>query len=470
MNNSSLKNKIFIFIFMLLIAGPMLSWGIISIVSNDQNKLIETLDFDLGENRYKATMSNTLTYENISSELEKYYNDRIPFRSILIDSKARLDAKIESPYKNSIEKFFISILSGREPIEAKMQAEIVDGKIVCYMDDAVDVYYNHGLRPKDVDPYNKYIDYPLKYLPNGKVIQGQSDWLFLNSINIDYYTGKTNVSSLNELKNQTSIYIKLANKCKKLKKNFAIMICPEKEEIYSEYMPKMEILNEKEKPFYIRDYIATASTAKYIYPKEELVGAKKKYLTYRKYDSHWNAVGGYLASLKLKEALGFGDKNIPLRDLKIDKVDQMDTELIHFGNSTVEAFPMSFEYSVHYKEDVKHSIFFTDNLKTMDSFSSRCEKADIKGSLCLIGDSFRSAPSQYFLKDFREFYCNSYVNLHKNFIKTEVKRADNIAVVLVTRNEKALLTEICNTLYMILEEYEKEVDEILKKVTEQNTP
>ena len=44
----------------------------------------ETLDFDLGEKRNKHEITLSRSGANLTSELEAWYNDRVPFRSIIL--------------------------------------------------------------------------------------------------------------------------------------------------------------------------------------------------------------------------------------------------------------------------------------------------------------------------------------------------------------------------------------------------
>lgn len=467
MHYSKKRNCIFVFIFLVAIIAPMISWGIIKIYSIENPGINDVVDYDLGENRLKATMSEVLTLDNVTSEIEKYYNDRIPYRSVIITAKKNFDNALEKPYKDNIEMVLMRMLSNKKGIDKKVavQADEVDGKIVRYMDDAVDIFLNHGLKKEEIDPYDPYIEYPVKYLNDSqKVIVGQSNWLYLNIGNIPYYKG-VNTPTNSGLKYRLSCYKATKDLCESLGKRFAIMVCPEKEEIYPEYMPYMEITNERETPLYVRDYVATHSNLIYLYPKEELTAAKKKYLTYRKYDSHWNAVGGYIAANKLKEALGL--ETIPLRDLKIHKTNDVPQDLVYYGGATDTTFPKTIDYVLEYKYDVPHERFFVEDATTNESFSTRSQSEN-KKRLFLAGDSYRFALSEYLVKDYYEFYCNTYLNIEKDFIWNEVKRADDIVFVVVERNEEVVLPQLCTKICEILHDYENDIRELTEKLNKQS--
>ena len=105
------QNFIFIGLFVIAIAGPMISWSVLSHMNESNPKIMEVLDFDLNEKRNKATMSEPIDLSRVTYEAENYYNDRIPFRSVLISFKRFLDAKIEEPYKANMEGVLLKFFS-----------------------------------------------------------------------------------------------------------------------------------------------------------------------------------------------------------------------------------------------------------------------------------------------------------------------------------------------------------------------
>ena len=453
-----IQKIIFIEIFIALILLPMLSWGVISIIDSKNNSIMKSLDFDLNEKRNKATLSEVFDATKFTSEVENYYNDRLPYRSILITFKRYLDAKIELPYKNHIEKPLIKLFSKKKLVEdAEEEISISSER---FMDDAVDKFLGHGLYKDEIDPYDNEIEFPIRYLNDPKVIMGQSDWLYLNENNISYYQGLNVIASDSEIKKYIAPYLRLKNMCDRVGKRLIILICPEKEEIYPEYMPTLEIKNEREKPYYISEYIKNNTDLIYIYPKDEMLQYKKNYLLYKKYDSHWNAIGGYIAANEIKKKLGCNI--IPLRDLKLKKVKTLDADLAFYGNTSAESLPLTFKYEVlNYKTDHFVDFIFINNQITYDSFTTHCNKG-FKRKVFLLGDSFREAMQDYFVKDFEEFYCNTYLNMHEKFIREEAKRADDIIISLVERNEEIVLPQICELLYGILGEYENELRTLFK--------
>lgn len=444
---------------MIALAGPIVSWAVLSWLNIGYPSIMETLDVDLNEKRNKATLSETIDLSKVTYEVENYYNDRLPFRSVLISFKRYLDAKIEEPYKDKLEGKLLKLFSKKKSgsLLEDFSVTISEDR---FMDDAVDKFLNHGLYKEEIDQYDDTIEFPIKYLNNPRVIVGQSDWLFLNENNIPYYRGTNKIATGSEMKKHIESYVRLNEMCKTVGKEFVILICPEKEEIYPEYMPTMEIVDSTEVPIDVREYIKKYTDVKYLYPKEELLKYKKNYLVYKKYDSHWNTIGGYIAANELKKALGLDI--IPLRDLKLKKEPALDADLAYYGNTSVDSLPMSFKYVFEdYKLNHIPKRVFVNNPVTLDSYTTHCDQG-FDRKVFLIGDSFRESMQEFIIKDFKELYYNTFINASEGFIVEEVKRADTIVISLVERNEGIVLPQLCDMIYKILGEYKNEIDSFIR--------
>lgn len=448
------KKLIYISFFVVIIVVPMVSWGVLSALSVKNPTIMETLDFDLDEKRLKATISEPIDLAVITEELEKYYDDRIPYRSILITTKKAIDAKIEEPYKNGLEMTLLKLLSKKRSVEvATLYEDSYDGRAYRCFDQAVDLYFNHALAKDEIDPYDATIEYPLKITDNGRVIIGQSNWLYLYLSNYDYYNGIKSLATTSEIKARSDKYEELNDLCKKLGKKLVIYICPEKEEIYPEYMPTVNIVDDKELPLYIKDYVDSHTDVAYIYPKEEFLKYKKNYILYKKYDSHWNYVGGYLAINKIKEALGL--ETTPLYDMDLEKYDYTYGDLIPYGNISVDGLTRSVEYNFkNYKED-----YNVDEKVIVENFQARAfETTSDKGAdetAFIVGDSYVEAVIPFARKEFGKLYCTSFLNLAKDFVRKQVEDADDIVLIFVERNENVALKEAVNIITRILKNYEK---------------
>ena len=463
------KNLIHILIFMTLITGPIVTWGFLikidevnKSLTNNQLSIMDVIDFDLNEKRLKATLSETINLATITSELENYFNDRAPYRSILITEKKNIDARIEEPYKNNLEAVLLKTFGKRKKVDAvELYTDTQDGRVLKCFDQAVDLYNNHALAKDDLDPYDDSIFYPLKISENGKVIIGQSNWLYLNDTNIKYYTGENATDNVFDVEEHIKPYIKLNELCKKLGKKLIINICPEKEEIYPEYMPTLDKADEQERSLKVRDYINENTDITYIYAKEDILAKKSNYVLYKKYDSHWNYLGAYLALNRIKEAMGL--ETIPLYDIGLEKTYEETCDLAFFGGIPSDTLKPSIDYMItDYKRDNNFEQTWIKKDFSSEAFMSTCDKGDDRKVL-LIGDSYREAIVPFATRDFREFYCTSFMNTTAMFVKEQAKRVDTIIILLVERNETETLNNIIEVLYRDLKEYEEEYDRVIKK-------
>ncbi len=100
--------------FITILILPSLAWGVLRLISLNDPALMELLDYDLGENRNRAPFPESFDLDEYTKQLEAYYNDRAPFRSILIRWNQRFSGKLESVYQADIEPALIAWLYGSD--------------------------------------------------------------------------------------------------------------------------------------------------------------------------------------------------------------------------------------------------------------------------------------------------------------------------------------------------------------------
>ena len=98
-------SRVAIAVFMVILVLPTLIWGAGTLVAGENMK---TLDYDLGENREKASFPEQFT-SAYGTEVEAYYNDRLPFRSVIISANRKLTAAVEKPYNESISPYLVKV-------------------------------------------------------------------------------------------------------------------------------------------------------------------------------------------------------------------------------------------------------------------------------------------------------------------------------------------------------------------------
>ncbi len=149
------------------------------------------------------------------------------------------------------------------------------------------------------------------------VIQGKEDWFFyagedsiIDSLGVEPFTDEQHANILEKL-------IKVRNKYTKENRNFVLFIPPNKERIYSEYVPdQYKNITGTSRVEELVKYIRKNSDINVVYPRKELMDAKPICDVYYKSDTHWNMVGGYVGARSLIGAL-MGSID-PLTFLKIE--------------------------------------------------------------------------------------------------------------------------------------------------------
>lgn len=97
---------VMISVFMALLILPTLVWGVLTLVSDSA---IEALNFDTGENRAMATLPEEFDPETFTADMEAWYNDNLPFRSVIYTAyKDSLEA-FEAPYTQTIRPALIQL-------------------------------------------------------------------------------------------------------------------------------------------------------------------------------------------------------------------------------------------------------------------------------------------------------------------------------------------------------------------------
>ena len=102
MNKKFSITVISIFVAMLLV--PTIAWGVLHLFG-----AAEPLKFDTGENRNLASFPKEFNPETVTSEIEAWYNDHLPFRSVLYKAQNELEHWIEQPYDAVIRPVLIDI-------------------------------------------------------------------------------------------------------------------------------------------------------------------------------------------------------------------------------------------------------------------------------------------------------------------------------------------------------------------------
>jgi hypothetical protein len=232
----------------------------------------------------------------------------------------------------------------------------------------------------------------------GAAIFGKRDWLFYSGNDSEGYYRGTNLLDQATMNSWRLMFEQLDAACRAKGIDLVILVAPNKEQMYPEYMPNYQIENEKKRQDVMLEYMQNNSTVKYLYPKSELELTKIFYDVFYKQDTHWNSLGGFTGTMAVYRALGLATTNV--FELNVKETTRTGGDLSNFsGYSTTYR-----EWSVSYKGNLETTRQNYENHVTSSPtelsqfFTPGALYADKK--LVVIGDSFRHAMSTFMSKDF----------------------------------------------------------------------
>lgn len=412
--NRSLKiySYISIALFMAVLILPTAIWGIGKLLPGNP---IDVLNYDLGENRNFAKFPTEFT-PTIGTELETFYNDHLPFRSVIISANRKVTATTEKPYDNIISPFLVKMFYS-QPSSSESAS--------------------------DTDKTNKTDEtasnVPMEYLPpkvhNNLTIEGRDGWLFLGTEeNLNDYLGN-NILTDEELETYLSKMVKLDELCKAQGKELYFFIPPNKTQVYPEKMPSYTIIDKYTRVQHLVDYVQANSDIKIAYPLQELLAAKEDMQIYLKTDTHWNEAGAYIGTQALYSLMG-----MPTTDIQdVDHYEKEFTEgdLIRMGNLNPEDFPPDTNFEVNYKMDVSVTeLDGTDITQWLYKTSSTSEN---DCNFLIAGDSYRLFMTKYLNRDFSSFNQIHTDSVGEPEVESLLENADIIVIESVERFNYTLL-------------------------------
>ena len=293
--------------------------------------------------------------------------------------------------------------------------ELTAENIDTFIDDYNNYANDHMLLRNELVTINNYIDYYIfQQAANTNVILGTNNWLFYDNVQdgdpMGSYKG-LNLYTEEELASIADNCMKQKDYVDSLGKEFVIFIAPNKERMYSEYMPDMYgAPAEIYRTLQIVNYLRENTLVKVIYPYEELMQAKGLIGTnlYFKTDTHWNSAGAYVASRILLKELGI---ELPaIEQTSIAQTGPISGDLqgmiglvgFDFGDSYYSVSG----YDTHNFEYLEYD--FTKNIK--------CKSNGDPRRIYIVRDSFGSAMveivgSQFSESCFRHFEARPYSDL-----------------------------------------------------------
>ena len=240
-------------------------------------------------------------------------------------------------------------------------------------------------------------------LTSKDLLLGKDKWLFLKWYPlVEDYIGNYKYYD-QELKNAKDNLLKLEKIIKDKNIDFYLMICPDKNKIYPEYMPDYikRIHPEYNSTDKLIEYLRKNYDIKIVYPKKELLKYKESDLLYYKYDAHWNRLGAYIGYIELMKAMN--KDYIDLKDINIIRND-MGTPIYKLANMislSESKYKYDTEYSVSNFTTNKNILvnMYNTNKTTIEHFTSNSPD---RKRVVVLRDSFSQAMLDYISSNFYE--------------------------------------------------------------------
>ncbi len=270
---------------------------------------------------------------------------------------------------------------------------------------------------------NSLLEYRvLKQSSSDSVIVGKEGWLFYQGAQVNDedpigdYQG-TNLYSQEELQIIAENMQTAADTLAAEGREFVVMITPNKEGVYSEYMPDAYGNHtDYGRMMQVADYLRSNTTVPVVVAYEDIKAYKQEHSEqlYFKYDTHWNNLGAYLGAKALVSQLGHEMEDLSSLSISEGTVPVYDlAKLIHLENVlTDDPAPVIEGFD-------RHGLQVENNGGV--EFRG---KADADGTtdgrkLFIIGDSFSTLMFQYVAKNFENSYLNFYYNYNYEMLENE---------------------------------------------------
>ena len=455
-------------VFMAILILPSACWLGLKVVSLADGGVMESLDFDLGENRNKAEFPKEFG-QDLTAELEAYYNDRLPFRSVAIFANRKLTSLLETPYHGKISPFLYGLFYDEQPgavLAAEDEAENPEnlGRLETTGNDALWEQEEKGNDYLEVENETGQIEeasqetladaaegeksldtYLAPKIYNNATIEGRDKWLFLAIENsLEDYLG-TNLLSNQQMDDYVNAMDRLQGICDVQGKQLYFMIAPNKEQVYAEYMPSYTIESSYKRVQYLMDYIHANSEVNIIYPFEELVAEKEDFQLYYKNDTHWNNAGAFIGVQALYRMMGV--ETMGLSEIEVEQIAFEHGDLVSMGNLNLSDYTGDINYQVKYKTQ---AVFESEQGNQFDAllYHSVTPSAE-PCNFVMIGDSFKANMSQYLVRDFSDCTFCHMQNISDPALADALEKADIIVIESVERYDFTLpdtINGVCSIL------------------------
>ncbi len=279
-------------------------------------------------------------------------------------------------------------------------------------------YFNDNLAFKnEIRKYRAEALYKvLNTAADARVLIGKNDFLF--------YDGTTDGNTINNYRKIARFTKKEKEKIKdnlvetkdyfqKQGKPFYVIMVPDKENVYREYMPDVIESKKSSKASMAEDlinYLKENTDLNILYLKDALMKGKDKGRVFLRYDTHWTDYGAYLGVMEIVS--------------NIEKDYQKPEVTFKKGTTEYDLANMSLISNIINKKDLVTDKFLEDvdvTCKEKDEYQVCNSNGQIDKTLILTGDSFRLATIQFLSKIYKR---TVFINVLRDDYSDVIKKYD----------------------------------------------
>ncbi|MCD8082171.1 MAG: hypothetical protein LUE86_01265 [Clostridiales bacterium] len=221
------------------------------------------------------------------------------------------------------------------------------------------------------------------------VIVGKENWLFYKGNETVIDTLRICPFSEEEMSIILEQLLEIRDKYAKNGREFVFLIVPNKETIYSQYLPDCYApLSDISRAEQLTDYIRSHSDIHVLFPVKELQEASLDNLTYYRTDTHWNALGALIGSHLLIEAAGGMPPDANAFSLTMENGGRGD--LGDLGHTPMSYIDETYIHILDYLEDVDTEILEYDG-DGSGLIRTTSPNAPDTRSIAMVRDSFAEA-------------------------------------------------------------------------------
>lgn len=278
-----------------------------------------------------------------------------------------------------------------------------------------DTYFNDHLAFKNpIVAFGKLLDiHVFGEVTSDAVLMGKDGWMFYKlkgemEDSIADYQG-TNHYSQEELERFAQLLQLADRNLASMGSKLVLCVVPNKEQVYNSFMPSsVEVVNEQSRADLLYAYLRENTDAHVYYPLDEFRDAKENWCQiYRKYDTHWNGAGAFMAAQMVIEDIdGRMSGQESYRPYRIQSAGNFSGDLAVMLNLQKYYNDDPFLSVSGYREDVAYEMDYQNEHETITHYTSDAMgKAD---RIFVCKDSFGVYMAEYFAKNYPDVTLMDY--------------------------------------------------------------